>query len=320
VISYPAPSPGPPPFLPPYGTVLSTAIFPGHDELSTATRTNDNAPWQGVYMADDFADYAGTPVTHVRWWGSYLGQQDTSHVLRFLISFEHNVPASIDATGLVTPSHPDFDHPGNLHQIVDFIPGIAPPPPGSFTEKPIATGPGPVPPPEPLYEYNAELHLDKWFHELKATATNPDDVYWLKIVALNDAHREGLIQWGWHNRDWSIPDALAAKAIDTPDGGESVVGFVPGLVAGTVQPVWHFEDDAVTGGIVVTPTMPFMPTVEQSGFDEKKYVFPHDGPSEIQQFSKDLAFELYTIIPEPASAVLLALGVFGFAGWNRRRR
>lgn len=327
VISYPAPSPGPAPFLPPYGTVPSTAIFPGHDELSTATRTNDNTPWQGVYMADDFADYAGTPVTHVRWWGSYLGQQTTEHVKRFLISFEHNVPASTDPlTGAEIPSHPDFDHPGNLHQIVDIVlPGPLPPlppPPGMFTEKPVPTPvpDGAIPPPEPLFEYNAELHLDKWFHEERATPTNPDDVYWLKIVALNDAHREGLIQWGWHNRDWSIPDALAAKAIDTPDGGEGVIGVVPAPVAGFTQPVWHFEDDAVSGGIVVIPTMPFMPTVQQTNFIPQNYVFEVDGPSEIQQFSKDLAFELYTIVPEPVSAVLLLLGVFGFAGLNRSRR
>src|SRR3990172_1493936 len=99
--------------LPPYGAP-STAIFPGHDELSTATRTSDNIEWHGTYMADDFADYAGTPVTHVRWWGSYIQNQVGSGVKRFLISFEHNVPASTDPTGNVIPSHPDTFHPGNL--------------------------------------------------------------------------------------------------------------------------------------------------------------------------------------------------------------
>jgi hypothetical protein len=56
---YPAPVPGGAPYY-------------GHDELSTATRTSANAPWQGTFMADDFADKFSTPVVHVRWWGSYL--------------------------------------------------------------------------------------------------------------------------------------------------------------------------------------------------------------------------------------------------------
>src|SRR5262245_37309763 len=75
------------PPLPPatgYGSVPSTAPYPGHDELSTAyaslyatdpTQGQVAVAWQGQYMADDFADYAGTPITHVRWWGSYMNQQ-----------------------------------------------------------------------------------------------------------------------------------------------------------------------------------------------------------------------------------------------------
>jgi len=316
VPSYPGPSPN---GLPSYGTVTSTAIFPGHDELSTATRTSDSAPWQGIYMADDFADYAGTPIVHVRWWGSYMNDNaGIDGVKKFLISFEHNVPASIDAsTEEIIPSHPDFAHSGNLHQIVDFVPGVAPPPPGMFTEKAVVTPRGPVSPPELLYEYNAELHLDKWFHE-EAAAPGVDNVYWLKIVALVDAQVDGDIDWGWHNRDWSIPDALAAKPGDTPDGAEHIAGTVPD--GDTLESVWHFEDDAVQGGIAVYPTaMPFMPDVQQSDFDARNYVTPFDGPTEIVQYSKDLAFELYTMIPEPASLVLLALGVLGFAGLGRRR-
>lgn len=323
----------PPPSYPPtpaasgYGSVPSTAIYPGHDELSTAIRTAPDplAPYQGVYMADDFADYAGTPISHVRWWGSYLENQSTAGgVKRFLISFEHNVPARSDpATGETIPSHPDFDHPGNLHQIVEITPGIAPPPPGKFTEKPLPTpvGPGLITPREPLYEYNAELNLEKWFNEKKAAA-GENNVYWLKIVALVDAQTGAApIQWGWHDRDWSIPNALAAKPGDTPDGAEHIQGYVP-LGSGDA-PVWHFEDDAVAGGIAVIPqpNMPIMPRVEQFGFDPQNYIAPWDGPSlfETLHFSKDLAFELYTrAIPEPCSLGLMAIAATFLLAVRRR--
>ena len=164
---YLAPFPGSNPPGSAYGTVPSLAPFPGHDELSTAWRTSPTAPYTGEYMADDFADYAGTPVSHVRWWGSYLGepQHTGPPVTKFLISFEHNVPASPTA-----PSHPDFTNPGNLHQIVTLTPGIAPPAPGSFTAKFVPT-PGPVPPVEGLYEYNAELNLDRWPLPARTTST-----------------------------------------------------------------------------------------------------------------------------------------------------
>jgi hypothetical protein len=312
-----------------YGTVASTAIFPGHDELSTAIRTSADplAPWQGTFMADDFADYAGTPISHVRWWGSYIDQLQPNTgpgVRRFLISFEHNIPARPNPTNPneILPSQPDPLHPGNLHQIVTLAPAPVPafPAPGTFTEKlvPTPTPAGSPPLKELLYEYNAELHVGKWFDEQRAAA-GANNVYWLKIVALVDAQETGPLQWGWHNRDWSIRNDLAAKPGDTPDGAER--SLTTGIPA--APPLWHFEDDAVSGGIFVQPgvaTMPFMPQlVEQFNMVPQNYLAPWDLPSQFHnQFSKDLAFELYTRVPEPASMALFGLAVIALIGWRRR--
>src|SRR5215510_11411006 len=57
--------------IPTEGTVQR---YWGHDELSTAYSALTDAgrtPYQGTFMADDFADKFSSPVVHVKWWGSY---------------------------------------------------------------------------------------------------------------------------------------------------------------------------------------------------------------------------------------------------------
>jgi hypothetical protein len=158
----------------PQGTVQP---YWGHDEFSTAygvTVGPANAViYQGRFMADDFADEFKTPVVHVKWWGSYLNNiLGQFPIEKFLISFEEDVP--------VSATNP-FSHPGTplLNQIVRRVPlgGLAPGS-GTYTEAPVSLGGPPLS--ETLYEYNAELHLDKPFRQ------QADTVYWLKIVALVD--------------------------------------------------------------------------------------------------------------------------------------
>jgi hypothetical protein len=167
---------------------------------------------------------------------------------------------------------------------------------------------------EALYEYNGELNLGKEFPE------HPDTVYWLKIVALVDPLRDGNVQWGWHDRDWSILDPLASSPPAVVPG-EGVIGTITDPAKAFTSPVWHFQDDAVSGTILVfpDPTMPNMPSIQQSGYTPHNYIFPWDGPDSIQQFSKDLAFELYTRIPEPCALGLASLAVVALAAVVRRR-
>lgn len=267
------------------------APFPGHDELSTAALApNGVGVYRGTYMADDFSDKFSTPVVHVQWWGSYLNTLiPPGGVQRFLISFESDVPATPNA-----PSHPGVPL---LNQIVSA--GPLAPRSGTFTEVAIPT---PAGAPEQLFQYNAELALP--FQQ------QADIVYWLKIVALVDPATQGPLQWGWHDRDYSIFDPLASNV---PVPGEHLVPNTQGLA------VWHFQDNAVTGNLNIIPITPIGGViVEQFDFTPTHYLDGLDGPEGISQFSKDLAFRLFTI-PEPASVALLALGGLALLAIARRR-
>jgi len=264
----------------------------GHDEVSTALRTANTAPYQGNFMADDFADKFSTPVVHVSWWGSYLDQQQFAGVKKFLISFETDVPAS--PTG-------GFSHPGTpiLSQVVTR--GALAPTSGTFTEALISPGGPPLL--EKLYQYNAELKFP--FPQQANT------VYWIKIAALVDVPTDGNIRWGWHDRDYRLFDPLASTPPLVSPGERDIGAGTP------FSPVWHFQDDAVSG-LMTTLVSPdnLVLSLEQSGYAPEHYLDFIDGPQGIGQFSKDLAFELYTI-PEPTIA-LLAMGGMLFLRRHRR--
>ncbi|MFO0898378.1 MAG: PEP-CTERM sorting domain-containing protein [Pirellulales bacterium] len=279
--------------LPMVATPVGGSLYYGHDELSTAVRSVTGAPtYTGVFMADDFADKVDSDIVHVRWWGSYLHQQQQPlGVKDFLVAFESDVPAG--------PSNP-FSRPGDLLSAQILTAGPLAPGSGTFTEK-LLRGPDPVLG-EALYEYNGELKLP--FHEAK------DTVYWLKIVALVDPARDGALEWGWHNRDYTVMDPLASTA-PAVSPGEFLRATLP-----SGEPVWHFQDDAVTGGVsvILAPGL----VVDQSGYTPKNYLSPPDGPSIISEYSKDLAFELY-YVPEPGTLALLAIGA-GLLVLRPRRR
>jgi hypothetical protein len=113
--------------------------------------------------------------------------------------------------------------------------------------------------------------------------------------------------------------------------GAVIDGFGP--AGPIVRPVWHFQDDAVTGRILdirgtnCSDVQFFQPPTT---FQPTNYIDGVDGPGDfidplgtiaipgIQRFSKDLAFELYTV-PEPSSFVLMGLGLAGVGFWARRR-
>jgi hypothetical protein len=299
-------------------TALNGQIYFGHDELSTAYGVGNTANppinYRGTFMADDFADKFTTPVVHITWWGSYLNNNNAAippqpPVQKFLIAFETDVPQSPTTT---------FSHPGSVLQFEIVTPGTLSP--GTFTET-LERGPDPVLG-EALYRYNAELKIP--------FAQKPDTVYWLKIAALVDVPQPviapippGVTQWGWHNRDYTINDPQASTAPSVIPGE-----FVDGAVPGTNIPIWHFQDDAVTGILDFTPNPAAgTPNINQFQMTPANYQFvnsagvgPIDGPPGIETHSKDLAFRLYTAVPEPTSCLLLVCGLIGAGLQHRQRR
>lgn len=296
------------PTIPPTGGPVETVIYYGHDELSTAWRyPNQEQPvFNGIFMADDFADNFNREVVHVRWWGSYMNRDIVGGrgVDQFLIAFEKDVPAN-DPDNNYGFSHPACGVAALNSQISRRdMDGALMPMEGTFTET-LVPGSNPL---EPVYEYNAEL--------LCPFPQMADTVYWLKIVALVDEMPDTNepLRWGWHNRDYTIFDPLASKKVMP---GEYVEGW---LDAGTPNEpeddiaIWHFQDDAVSGSIeniYYKDEDPCYVHMDQDQWRQsmvpEKYVDLLDGPNGISRYSKDLAFQLFTV-PEPGSLALLALG------------
>ncbi len=258
------------------GVTINGAAYFGHDALSSAT-LNANDVYVGTGAADDFSDYYNTPVIGVQWWGSYIpapaaGVPPITPVPDFLLSFESDVPASPAGA---------FSHPGSvlLAQTVTRNTG-GPLAPGQFTEA--AVGPT-----NNLFVYQALLQNP--FPEAAGT------VYWLKIAGLFPSGTSE--QWGWHNRDYTIPDPLA-------NPGETNIN------AGGTFPVWHYGDDAVQGFLnYIPPSTTHGGSVDEGDFVPLTYNPSNtttDGPAIVTGLSEDLAFQLYTT-PEPAPLALLAI-------------
>ena len=292
-------------------TPVGGALYWGHDEISTAyapVSTVVPAPptiYRGDFMADDFADTFSTPVVHVKWWGSYLNHTNVSggHIQKFMIAFEQDVPTP----NLLGFSYPDPNGP-IFSQIVTL--GALSPQSGTFTEKFVSPGGPPLG--EELYEYNAELKLP--------FAQQKDTVHWLKIVALVDqVPGTPAPIWGWHNRDYTQQNLSASPNVAP---GENLQGNAAS------GPVWHFQDDAVSGKVDIgtfinTAGVQQIAAVQQNltSYNDENYINNLDGPPGIGAFSKDLAFELYTVqIPEPASCLLMAVGLAGSLFARRRMR
>lgn len=263
--------------------------YAGHSEYSTANPGLLGFSWEGTYMADDFSLTTSDPVYHVDWWGSYLNAGNGGGVQQFLISFETDVAATAN----------DPSHPGTMviSQVVSK--GVLAPNSGTFTEAAIPSASG------QLYHYSAELEIPM----LQIAG----DVYWLKIVALVNPDNEGDVEWGWQDRDYTIQDALAS-GVPTP--GEHLVANGLGL------PLWHFQDDAVTGDITAFPVPATnLMAVQPGTYDPQNYIDGLDGPAGIGEYGKDLAFQLYTQpVPEPSTIVLLGMGGVAVAVVLRRRR
>ena len=313
--------------------VDSTGVVPGgdyygHDEGSTLVLDPASGTHTGIAMADDFADKIDGPILHVRWWGSYLNNQGQGDVSSFLIAFESDIPDPDGAHDSQDDNNPNtFSHPGQvLHwETVKEVPGGLTPGMGAYTEKLVV--PATVTGGDAIYEYNAELKYDPATFD-GAFHQKPDEVYWVKIAALIDSTQQ--LRWGWHNRDYTTTNTLFGSPV-TPPLGEHNHGPWDWDGDGPDaddKDIWHFQDDAVSAVTLLNldPFIPATDALQQDAYVAQRYVDGLDGPggitgvASIHQFSKDLAFELYSV-PEPSSiAMLAAVSMTALAMLITRRR
>ena len=249
------------------------APYPGQDVQSTI----GIFPATTQAVSDDFELSTSTTLTSITWWGLPLIDALVDPHF-FSVIFSTNVPASGDV-----PSHP-----GDSFHIESFAApgwGIGDNPP-LYISTPVR---------DPGNRANMLFQYD-------ATFTNPinlqaNTIFWITIHANNFGPRELGINWGWHTRDYTIPDSLAA--------GDTLVGAVGGL------PVNHFGASAQSqpfnsAGLAQGPPSPL------------NYAAGTDGPAGINAFGMDMAFALYAV-PEPSTLILAALGGVALLAYRNRR-
>ncbi len=325
---YQAPLNNAAPIYPPGSAPTSLDIpasprFTGHDELSTAdfNTTNPNGPgYAGTMMADDFGDFLTTPIVHVMFWGSYMNNTvppaGVAGVKQFQITFYTENPAG-PAGNFSTPLIPYSS------QTVTLTTAKLAPASGTFTETPVAGTTGAAGTGDSgLFQYNAELAVPAAEPVANGATGGPvpgpiGTVDWISIVALVGGPAGGNpnVQWGWHDRDYGMFDPLAIGANPTGPGEHNLN---PGLVDPPQQPVWHFQDDAVSNPTFALPLAAgALPSSLPTAKTPPNYL-PGIDIASSTPYSKDLAFALYTVVPEPASLCLVA--VAGLATLGRRNR
>jgi hypothetical protein len=243
------------------------APFPGHDQFSTIY------PFSGVTSAavlDDFELSTSRRLTSITWWGAPLQPQSADHPHAFGVTVYDNVPASGNV-----PSHP-----GNIAASAEFAaPGFSNFGTPLYTSTQVSD---PGSPEGQLIEYSGSLP--------SGFQLQPSTVYWLSIYSFADATEQGL-SWGWHTRDYTIPNPLSS--------GDALVGTVGGL------PVNQFGSSALSQGYFGNPPSGF--PVAQGSPIALSYTAGADGAAGINAFGMDMAFALYTA-PEPSTIVLSAMG------------
>jgi hypothetical protein len=170
-----------------------------------------------------------------------------------------------------------------------------------------------------LYEYNAELHVPVAEPVQNIPGAVPQvgpgpvgTIDWVSIVALTGGAGDGNpnISWGWHNRDYGIFDPLAIGNNPSGQGENDLTGGLGNT------PFWHFEDDGVSN-----PGFAYNPTTGAStaGPDYNGLSYPvSELPPGSPHFSEDLAFALYTGVPEPTSLGLVGFGLMALVGRRNR--
>ena len=80
-----------------------------------------------------------------------------------------------------------------------------------------------------------------------------------------------LTRWGWHNRDYTVRDPYAAVAPAVVPGEHNPRAYnstLPPITGLADEDVWHFQDDAVAGEVLINDIDPISPMVDQPSWRE----------------------------------------------------
>jgi len=203
-----------------FGQILKYSQLPymqGYDFSSETTVPSE--------VADEWVCVGGTPITEVRWWGSYYqatmyqdrnsnGYTDPTMsspameiITSFVISIYDNVPG--DPNTMYSHDHPGDLVSGYSLQTI-LIANVARQLYG------VSTKPGSAY--ENVWQYHATL--PEIFNQ------EADETYWLSIQAV---HTSTTIQWGWHQTEKTVqgPGEDAVQKGDFPDADPCYWYFIP---------------------------------------------------------------------------------------------
>jgi len=189
--------------------------------------------------ADDWLCKDDRPVTHIYWWGSYIGWNGDQAPSVAPVTFHIGIWSDVPKT-----NPQDFSHPGELlHEwTIDR---------GKANEIKVGCDYYNQQSPETTFKYTFEISQGEEYYQPGSST-----VLWLSIAAIYKQGDQPAYPWGWLTREINYNDT-AIKILDplSPTNGANYVSGEP-IVGPTATPQWDLTFELKSLQITPTPTQP----------------------------------------------------------------